>query len=287
MTRALFLKALSDSKYLLIALLFLMVLFTWFDIWTASMISAPALAEFLANSLPQRMQRISAVPISELATPAGHVAVAFAHPIVLFGTAIWAIARGSDCVSGEIGRGTMEMLLAQPVSRTKIFATHSLATILGSLLLAVAVWFGIVTGLATSSLGENLSATRFIAPSANLFARLICISGVAALVSSWDSQRWRTVGLLGAWYVVSMILELVSRLVDGCEWVKYLSFMTAYSHQQMAAHPDQAWNLLAYRDGALVGIGLGGQQLVLVAIGLLAYIAGAIIFNRREIPAPI
>ena len=51
MTRALFLKALSDSKYLLIALLLLMFLFTWFDIWTASLMAPPALAEFLANAL--------------------------------------------------------------------------------------------------------------------------------------------------------------------------------------------------------------------------------------------
>ena len=181
----------------------------------------------------------------------------------------------------------MEMLLAQPVSRTKIFATHALATIFGALLLAAAAWCGIAMGLATTSLGEDVSAARFIPPTVNLFTRLICIGGVAALVSSWDSQRWRTVGLLGAWYVVSMILEIVSRMVDGWEWVKYFSFMTAYSPQQMAAYPGEAWNLLAYHDGSVVGIGLGGQQLVLLAIGLLRYVAGAVIFNRREIPAPI
>ena len=66
-----------------------------------------------------------------------------------------------------------------------------------------------------------------------------------------------------------MILEIVSRMVDGWEWVKYFSFMTAYSPQQMAAYPGDAWNLLAYRDGSIVGIGLGGQQLVLLAIGCL------------------
>ena len=124
------------------------------------------------------MQRISAVPLSELATPAGHVAVAFAHPIILFGTAIWAIARGSDCVSGEIGRGTMEMLLAQPVSRTKIFATHALATILGALLLAAAAWCGIAMGLATTSLGEDVSAAQLHPADRQL-------------IHSPDLHRWR------------------------------------------------------------------------------------------------
>ena len=49
----------------------------------------------------------------------------YVHPLVLFSAVIWAIMRGSDCVSGEIGRGTMEMLLAQPVRRTSLYTAHS------------------------------------------------------------------------------------------------------------------------------------------------------------------
>ncbi len=287
MTRVLLLKALNDSKYLLLALLLVMLLFPWFNIWVSSQLNAPAFGDFIANALPQRWQRMSAVPFSELATPAGRAALIYIHPIILFGTAVWAIARGSDCISGEIGRGTMEMILAQPVSRTTIYTAHALATCSGALLLSFATWCGTALGIATSSFSETLSVARFVAPTISLFCCTICISGVAAMMSSWDCQRWRTIGLLAAWYQISMIFEIIGRMVDGFEWVSYFSFMTAYSPQEMVAHPSEAWNLLAYHNTAIVGLNYGGQQILLVSLGLLAYVIGALIFNKREIPAPL
>jgi hypothetical protein len=55
----------------------------------------------------------------------------------------------------------------------------------------------------------------------------------------------------------------------------------------MVALPEEAWSLVAYRDGSVVGLGLGGCQIVLVGLGLVSYAIGAIVFSRREIPAPL
>ena len=48
---------------------------------------------------------------------------------------MFAIARGSDVVSGELGRGTLEMLLAQPVSRLQVLYTQAAVTLVCLLLL--------------------------------------------------------------------------------------------------------------------------------------------------------
>jgi ABC-2 type transport system permease protein len=287
MNRVLFAKAAKDGRALFLALLVLFIAFPWLNIWLASKISLPAFADFLANALPKKWEKFSAVSFSEMASPAGRIAIVYIHPILTIGTALWAIARGSDCVSGEIGRGTMELLLAQPITRTSIYATQAIVGTLGAALLAAGTLIGTTIGLRIVPLDDEVSASLFIPAAVSLFALTFCLGGIAALASSWGSQRSRTIGLLGGVYAVSTVMALVGRMSGGWQWLRYLSFMSCYEPQAMVARPNQAWNPLAYDGEEAVGIGLGARIIVLLAVGLGCYIAGCAIFNRREIPAPL
>jgi ABC-2 type transport system permease protein len=287
LNRALFTKAVVDSRVLFAALCVLLFAFPWLNIWIASKISLPAFSEFLANALPKKWEKLSSVSFGEMATPAGRIAIVFIHPILTFGTAVWAFARGSDCVSGELGRGTMEMLLAQPITRTAVYTSQAAVTVLGGALLALATWCGTAMGLATVPLDNEIPASVFVPASMNLFTLTFCLSGIAALASSWGNQRGRTIGLLGGVYALATVFAVVGRMGDGWQVLRYFSFLSAYEPQAIVARPAEAWQLLTYENGALAGIGLGGRQLVLVAVGLVCYAAGGVIFNRREIPAPL
>src|SRR5262249_46029628 len=110
---------------------------------------------------------------------------------------------------------------------------------------------------ATDGRLATFAARRFIAPDLNLFARTVCLAGMTALLSSWDSQRWRTVGLMTGWYVLATICEIIGRVADGWQWLRYASFLTAYAPEAMVARPDEAWSVLAYQDGSVIGLGLG------------------------------
>jgi ABC-2 type transport system permease protein len=287
MIRALCAKSLSDAKWLLVPFALLMFFFPWIYIWATSMINMPAFSQFLSNALPKQWERVSGMSFAQMATPAGRIALVYAHPLIMLSATVWAVARGSDCVSGEIGRGTMEMLLAQPVRRTTVYTTQALVTIFGSAILAIVAWCGTATGLATVHMPQPIFATIYLPPALNLFGLMVCLGGLSAFASSWDSQRWRTVGLMGACYVVSAILDVASRVSERWEWLGYASFFRAYKPQTLVAHASEAWSLLDYENGAVVGLGLAGYQFVLFGIGLLAYTAGALIFSRREIPAPL
>lgn len=73
-------------------------------------------------------QRLSSVPFADIATHSGRVALALVDPVVVLAATVWGITRGSDAVSGQLERGTMEMVLAQPVSRTAVYITQAIAT---------------------------------------------------------------------------------------------------------------------------------------------------------------
>jgi ABC-2 type transport system permease protein len=219
MNRALFAKAVNESKLLFAAIFLLMFGFPCVFLWASGMVSIPAFSEFLTNVLPKQWQRMWGIPISQVVTPAGRVALLYVHPLITTSAVVWAVTRESDCVSGEIGRGTMEMLLAQPVRRTSLYAAHALATTLGSLLLASAVWCGTAIGLGLSPIYEHVSARLYIPPAINLFGLMVCVGGLTALASSWDSQRWRTVGIVAALYVLSVVLAVVGNIEGRWVWI--------------------------------------------------------------------
>jgi ABC-type transport system involved in multi-copper enzyme maturation permease subunit len=181
----------------------------------------------------------------------------------------------------------MEMLLAQPVRRTSVYWAHAMVTTLGSALLATAVWCGTAVGLYANSMHNEVTAKLYLPPAVNLFGLMVCVGGLTALVSSCDNQRWRTVGIMGGIYVASAALVIAGQFSERWRWVRYLSFLNAYKPQTMVARPDAAWLLVTERRDHSLHIGLGGYQLALIAVGLACYIAGSVVFARREIPAPI
>ena len=71
-----------------------------------------------------------------------------------------------------------------------------------------------------------------------------------------------------------------------------LTFFSAYEPVAftMAAvkDPDSAWRFLAKTShGILPDLGPLGYDSVLVGLGLLGFLAAAVIFCRRDLPAPL
>ena len=215
------------------------------------------------------------MPFSEVATHAGRVALAFVDPVVVLAATVWGITRGSDAVSGQLERGTMEMILAQPVKRVAVFATQALATTAGAALLCGVLYGAVHTAVAFGPWAGRVDPTRFIPAACNVFGLMVCVAGIAACVSAADSHRWRTIGILCGFYVFSILAKLVGRLSTPLEWVGYLSILNAYEPQRLVGEPAASWRLLGMYDGVLLGL------------GLLAYIVGAVLFSRRDLPAPL
>jgi hypothetical protein len=104
---------------------------------------------------------------------------------------------------------------------------------------------------------------------------MVCMGGVSACVSAVDSYRWRTVGILCGFYVFSLLAKLVGRLSGTFAWVGYLSVFNCYEPQRLVGPAAESWRLLATYDGVLIGLGVA------------AYVVGAVLFARRDLPAPL
>lgn len=273
--RALWKKAIRETWVLLAALSAFLLAFAWVYVWLISRIELPALLAFLTSGLKD-LEKLSGVPFSDVATPQGRIALGFIDPLVHLAVIVWAIGRGSDAVAGELERGTMEMLLAQPVQRLSIYVINAVIAIVGLALICVALWCGLAIGIhliVTET--DQVRPAMYIPPAINVFGLGLAMAGITALVSSLDRYRWRTIGIMGAFYAVAVLLKVIARMAPEWEALGYGSVFWTFEPQRLVGTDLATWQTLAE------------YNLPLVVVGLASYAVGAIVFSRRDLPAPL
>jgi len=321
--RALWSKNIGEAKWLLLALFVLLFSFCWVRTWIVSLLEADRFAAVI-EPLWDKWSQFSPVTLSHLLSYPGRVSMTYVEPIVTFGMAVWAIARGSDSVSGELGRGSLEMLLAQPVSRLQVLWTQAAVTIGGAALLAVACWCGNWVGVQATSVTvseqqvftripgigieipnpflppverrvpmRELVDTADLIPAAfNLFCLGFCLAGLATLASSYDRYRWRAIGVVSAVFVIQFIIKGFALSTESLLWLKRFTFFTAFEPQAFVEiaveRPADTWSLwLSEPTQAFQTLGPMGNNAILLGIGLVSYLAATVIFARRDLPAPL
>lgn len=321
MNVALIRKNIRDARGMILGIGFALFAFSWLRVWIVGFVP---MDRFMTIAQQFReFERFLPVPFEQLFTYSGRIALNYDELIVVMGISVWAIGRGTDCVSGELGRGTMEMLLAQPLSRFQLMLTQMVVTLVGTALLAACVWSGIHCGIQftqvkevkpTSGLPSNLADARnllepdeelvnrvpmsrkvnsriFVAPTVNFFALGVFLAGLSTLFSSWDQYRSRAIGLVSALFVIQAITKIVGLSADHLEWLGYLTFFSAYEPEHLVSLVTQnpqaewAWSLKDAASGESLAGPLVYHSLLLV-MGLACYAAALVVFCRRDLPAP-
>lgn len=317
-------KCFHEAKWLFAACSTAVFAFCWLRVWIVSLVDTTRFKAIL-DMLPGDWQRFTPVDLEWLVTYEGRIALAYDELIVVACVAIWSIARGSDSVSGEVGRGTMEMLLSQPIGRAKLLWANACVTVFGAVFLAMAAWLGNWAGIHTTQVelevmprmqlpmhipgfgsevelpfaGTNTQLTpmtELIDPvvllpaTLNLAALGFMLCGFATLMSSWDRYRWRTIGIVIGLFVIQVMIKIAGMASDQWGSLLYFSILTAYEPEFMVRIADTApTNLWAWQvsEGGATVFGPLAYEAVLLAVGAASYLLATIIFLRRDIPAPL
>jgi ABC-2 type transport system permease protein len=316
-------KTLGDARLLLLASAGTLFAFSWIRVLIVASMEAGRFQKIVYN-LPDVIIRLSPVPIRDLISYPGLIGFTFEEPVVYLIMAVWTISRASDCVSGELGRGTLEMILSQPISRSHYLFTHTLVTSAGILLLSGAVFAGTSVGIktarvdtgqnairwqvpifgfeipvndrsvrpATAPLSQFVSPWLFVPSTINYVCLGVFLTGVTLVASSVDRFRWRTIGIVVAFYVFQTILELIGMAMTGMRWLLSFTFFSAYEPVAIATGTSRnsafAWRFLdAESSGFLPDLGPLGFDALLLAIGISGMGLAAWIFRNRDLPAPL
>jgi ABC-type transport system involved in multi-copper enzyme maturation permease subunit len=278
MNRVLIKRSIRDSWALLASCAVLLAAFVCVRVWFASKIELDALLKVITGGM-KIFERMLPVPIQDLASPLGRAAFGFEELPTILLLGLWTVARGSECLAGRVGAGTMEMLLAQPIRRLTVVSSHTIVTLGGVVILGLAGWLGTALGLAVSVF-ETPPAWTAVGPAiVNFLVLGVFQLGAATLVGALARTRALAVAIVIGFYVIELALMIVSRIAPSANWLGYATYMTLYEPTKLsigvARDPAAYWPLFWQYNLGLLGLGLA----------LLA--AAAALFCRRDVPAPL
>jgi ABC-2 type transport system permease protein len=75
------------------------------------------------------------------------LSVGYVHPLMQIVFCIWAVGRAAGAIAGELDRGTMELLLAQPLARYRLILAHLCVDLLTVPILCLSLWTGTCIGI--------------------------------------------------------------------------------------------------------------------------------------------
>lgn len=214
--------------------------------------------------------------------------IGYVHPLVQTIFCIWAIGRASGAIAGEIDRGTMELLLAQPIPRWRLILAHLSVDLIVIPLLCLSLWAG--TWLGTWMMGmlqfgaargpwQEHVDPRALAPAlVNVAALLFAVSGYTMWISAAGRFRGRVMGIAVLVSLLQFLINVFGQLWDTISPLRQFTVFYYYQPQQI---------ILSDRWTVEVGIGRVSTIAVLAGVGLVGYALALWTFCRRDVPAPL
>jgi ABC-2 type transport system permease protein len=199
----------------------------------------------------------------------GAIALGYVHPISIILVAVFAVGFATSAVAGERQRGTLEVLLARPVSRRRVYLTELIAVLVFIAFALVAASVGTAIGAAAAGVLDQLRPERLPLLWANglLLWGAIGAIGLAASVSF--DRLTPALGVTMAIVVVSYFLEILGSLWPDAAGLQ----------------PYSLFHYLAARE-VLNGTASSGGFALLATVLAAAVVWALVAFPRRDLAAP-
>lgn len=176
-----------------------------------------------------------------------------------------AVSLGSSLIAREEQNLTIELLLARPVSRTRLLAAKIIA---GTIILGIVSLVSLVTVVVTARMFEleGVPSSAIALASFNSFLLAYCTGAIAFLLAATGRARGAAIGI-GA--VIGIGGYLISSLAGTVDWLKAPAKALPFNYYQSEAILRETYHWTS----ALFFVA------VIAACGILSYIA----FRRRDI----
>lgn len=168
-------------------------------------------------------------------------------------------------ISRDIEDGTIEHLLAKPVSRLKVFFGRYLAGLAALVLFTFASIYVAIPLSALHGVDYAAPAYWYMSVLGVLFGW--AIFSVAMMFSALFSERSRVYMFTGGLLLVMYVANIASALIDSLEKFQYISFFHYFDYH--AALVNQEINVTS--------------AVVFAVVAIICTAVGAIWFNRRDI----
>jgi ABC-2 type transport system permease protein len=223
------------------------------------------------------------------------LSIGLVHPFLQTVLCVWGVGRAAGAIAGEIDRGTMELLMAQPIHRRTIIAAHLLADLVIIPVLCLSIWGGLWLGVgvfgridfhaAADVRDLSINPLEYGPPLVNAAALIFAVSGSTMAVSAGGRLRGRVMGTAVLVVLIQFLVNAIGQMWPRAAILRPLTVFFYYQPQRIilqrqwtvdpAASWHPGWHLPLY------------AWLVLLAVGGLGYALALTLFSKRDLPAPL
>jgi ABC-2 type transport system permease protein len=241
-----------------------LVAYSWLMTWFYPQIGGGQYADLIENMPPEMLALFGGTEI-DFATLGGYFQTEYLGLMWILIVASALIIFAGKAFAGEIGAGTMEFVLAQPVSRVRFAITRVVALVVYIVVLAAASFASIA--IVGPRYEIDLSAQTFWELSAFGALFMLAVGGFALLMSSLfrDSGRSGAIsaGVLGTLWIA----DLVSNVSEAAEILDPINIVSYWQPGKIingdAVAPEAWW--------------------IYGAIGVVSLVLSVVVFGRRDV----
>ena len=196
------------------------------------------------------------------------------NPIIILVVAVWAIGRGTGAVGSEIERGTLDLVLSRPISRTSYLTSQVVTSLSGLFLIALSLAVGAAIAVHYNVLGSPPGFGQLVRPALNLAALGLPIYGYTLLFSTLDHVRWRPT-MIGSMLTLAGFIARVVAVIPVFKDMSWRPWVDKASIFRLYNPVDAVTGREVYDFNIAVLMGLGAACIA------LSYL----VFATRDLPA--
>lgn len=204
-----------------------------------------------------------------LFTLPGALTLGFQHPLAIAMLAVVAAGSSAVAIAGEREAGTLELLLARPISRRRVYLSVLAALLTLVVVLVAAMLLGMIAGVRVHGLGGEVDLTRMPLVFVNglLLWAAFTTFGLAASVSF--DRPGPAIGASLGFLIVNYFLEVLGSLWADAGWTQQYSLI----HR--------------FRAEAILTGSANPVDFLVLGVAVVAPVAYALaVFPRRDLAAP-
>lgn len=219
-----------------------------------------------SGGIPEQMMNLGSGSLFSLP---GTLTLGLQHPLALAMLGIFAVGAGATAIAGERARGTLEVLLARPISRTSLYLTVLAALLVAVLLVLLALLAGMIGGSAAVGLLDEIDLDQMPLVVLNGFGLWAAFTTFSVAMSVSFDRPGPAIGLSLAWLLIHYFLEILGSLWTDAAWTQEYSLLHHFN------------------PGEILTGNLDPLDLVVVfAAAIIPIVYALIVFPRRDLAAP-
>ncbi len=222
----------------------------------------PELQAALENYPPGLLEAIN---LTDITTAAGYLNATVYGLIVAVLLVVYAVSAGTQTIAGDEEAGTLDLILAHPVSRSRLALQRFASFLVSVSIIVVALWL-MMLALAGPAQLEGISVGQFGAMHVHLILFAAFFGALTYAVGAATGSKSLAIGGGAGLAVLGYVANGIIPQAQGLEWVRNLSPF----HWLNGDNPLQT------------GVQIG-DALLMLGLAVVLVVVGTWAFDRRDV----